>query len=123
MKKEYKEGILSKNKCELWIADDDGDIEDDFPPCENNQIVSKLGIKKFYLKIIKPNKTISNSPISPNTPDALTTQQNGTRGSVSKTSTALLSPVQIFFSLFLFFLYLTHHNMVFDTFYTHLYLF
>ena len=86
--KEYKEGILSKDKCELWIADDDGEIEDDFPPCENNQIISKLGIKQFYLKIMKPNTDTSNSP---STPTTQTMQQNGTRGSVSKTSTALLS--------------------------------
>ena len=51
IKKEFNSGALLNSKIELWVADEDGDLDDDYPQPESDQILSKMGLDNFYLKI------------------------------------------------------------------------
>ena len=51
IKQEFNRGALKDANVELWIADDEGDIDDDYPQPEEDQILSKMGLTYFYLKI------------------------------------------------------------------------
>eukprot|EP01084_Bolivina_argentea_P179157 309600_1 len=43
----YPNGVLKGYIKQLCIADDDGDIDEDFPPINHNQDITSLGIQNF----------------------------------------------------------------------------
>ena len=51
IKKEFNNGTLLHTSIELWIADEDGDLDDDYPQPEADQVLSGMGLENFYLKI------------------------------------------------------------------------
>ena len=41
---------MQGEKCELWVADETGEMDDDFPQPKATQLLSKLNETRFYLR-------------------------------------------------------------------------
>jgi len=52
---ETNNGEFVGHKLAIFCADEDGDLDDDFPAPEPSAIIAKLGIKNFYIKISNAN--------------------------------------------------------------------
>merc|ERR1712154_499311 len=48
---ETNNGQFAEHKLLIFCADEDGDLDDDFPAPEPTAIIAKLGIKNIYIKI------------------------------------------------------------------------
>eukprot|EP00484_Ammonia_sp_Unknown_P030403 CAMPEP_0197037604 /NCGR_PEP_ID=MMETSP1384-20130603/14767_1 /TAXON_ID=29189 /ORGANISM="Ammonia sp." /LENGTH=429 /DNA_ID=CAMNT_0042467925 /DNA_START=77 /DNA_END=1366 /DNA_ORIENTATION=+ len=51
LKNETNNAAFKDTQLEMFCADADGDIDDDFPAPEGNAILSNLGLKNFYIKL------------------------------------------------------------------------
>lgn len=51
LKNETNNAAFQNTELEIFCADDDGDIEEDFPPPEKTSVIAQLGLKHFYIKI------------------------------------------------------------------------
>eukprot|EP01084_Bolivina_argentea_P071317 129697_1 len=51
LKNDTNNGAFKDCEIEIFIADDDGDLDDDFPAPELKAIIANLGLKHFYIKI------------------------------------------------------------------------
>ena len=52
----YPHNVLKGKIKQLCIADDDGDIDEDFPPINNNQDITTLGVQNFWVDRIFDDK-------------------------------------------------------------------
>ena len=51
LKNETNNAAFQNMELQIFCADDDGDIEEDFPPPEQTSVLAQLGLKHFYIKI------------------------------------------------------------------------
>jgi len=51
LKNETNNGAFMHNELEMYCADDDGDLDDDFPKPDFDQVVKDIGLIHFYIKI------------------------------------------------------------------------
>eukprot|EP01084_Bolivina_argentea_P147486 258031_1 len=56
LEENYPNAVLKGKISQLCIADDDGDIDEDFPPINNNQDITTLGVQNFWIDRIFENK-------------------------------------------------------------------
>eukprot|EP01083_Nonionella_stella_P208121 755514_1 len=52
LKNETNNAAFVNAELEIFCADEDGDLDDDFPAPEPNAIIANLGIKNFYIELI-----------------------------------------------------------------------
>ena len=51
LKNETNNAAFTNTQLEIFCADEDGDLDDDFPAPEQTSIIANLGIKNFYIKL------------------------------------------------------------------------
>jgi len=51
LKNDTNDGAFRDTNLDIFCADDEGDLDDDFPPPGVHQVVAELNIKNFYIKI------------------------------------------------------------------------
>ena len=50
-KNETNNAAFQNTELEMFCADDDGDLDDDFPEPEQTSVLAQYGLKHFYIKI------------------------------------------------------------------------
>jgi len=51
LKHQTNNGAFKDNELEIFCADEDGDLDDDFPAPDPGQVIKSLGLEHFYIKI------------------------------------------------------------------------
>ena len=51
LKNETNNGAFAHNELEIYCADEDGDLDDDFPAPDPNQVIKEINMVHFYIKI------------------------------------------------------------------------
>ena len=51
LKMETNGGAFKDTEVDIFVADEDGDLDDDFPAPEMKAVIANLGLKNFYIKL------------------------------------------------------------------------